>query len=304
MRLSRLVVRCLAPGVLAVPMSGCTTLASGFGAQPPGINRYSFRECLGANGFFTDHALIGLPAANYRDRLTRRRSSKHGGTAIADLNDAAFAVSAAARIREGLFPHLQYADSLAREEAGYDAGIADEAHNRPYIVNAEGAASGTSGAMMAPPSMGLPPRPDVAINRYVDCYLAPLGRDEPGLSTTGDYDLEGRLLRAHLLLAMLMAFGTELVASVPGPHQAEQATRLLGHVRGAELSLRSASTNMNGELRRPAVLEGWAAVPPPDAAASGAPAAAIAQTKAADAAVLLDVPEDRAGAMPLLRWYG
>lgn len=277
--------------ILAIT-SGCTTLGTGFIQAPPGLHKNSFRECLAANGFFTDTALIGTSRQNY----VRRHASREPriAPALDTMSDAEFALLSAGTIREGLFPHQQYGQRETGD--GFVEAISDPVYNRPYINNLEGGQYETGRDTRTVPSAGVPSRLDVPVNRYLDCYLAPVGRDEEAPST-GDYDMEGRLLRAHILLAMLTSFSAELVTSTPSKRQPEEAARLLAHVREAELTVRSASPVMNASLRRVLIagspgIAKIAAVEPVEAD----PGSNEVRT--------LVFPADRAGALPVLRWQG
>lgn len=283
---------------ISASLSGCTTLATGFVQAPPGLNKNSFRECLADNGFLTDTALIGGSKHNFERRHADRPPQVT--PELDTMSDARFAVLTARIIRAGLFPHQQFGDDTEGAGNGFATGISDPIHNRPYVNNLEGIPYQSGSNMHFPPLAGPPPRLDVPVNRYLDCYLAPVGRDEQTPST-GDFDLEGRLLRAHVLLTMLTAFAAELVTSTPSKRQAEEATRLLSHVREAELALRSASPVMNADLRRLLVK------PPAGLALRLAAVAAVEPADAdpvSDQARTLVLPADRAGALPILRWQG
>lgn len=284
--------RVLALVAISMLLSSCTTLATGVVHAPPGLNRNSFQECLAANGFLTDTALIGTSRKNYLARHAGRKPRI--SPALDAMGDAEFAMLSARIIRAGLFPHQQYGGGAAGD--GFVEAVSDPIHNRPYINNLEGTPYETGRDTRTVPAAGVPSRLDVPVNRYLDCYLAPVGRDEQAPST-GDYDLEGRLLRAHILLAMLTSFGAELVTSTPSKRQAEEATRLLSHVREAELAVRSASPVMNADLRR-ALIVGRArtaevALVEPEGVDPGS-----------DQVATLILPADRAGALPMLRWQG
>lgn len=303
----------------ALALAGCTTVATGVLADPQGVNPHSYRWCLARNGFLTDHALVGMAGQDYARRHAADRPRAASPVDLTRVDDARFVALTARIIRDGLFPHLQYGgDLVATPAAAPGAYVAEAVRSRPYMVNEEGASYDKDRSTLVPPPVGTPSRPDLPVNRFLDCYLAPVGLDEGEFSATGDYDLEGRLLRAHVLLAMLTAYGAELVTSRASSRQPEEAARLLGHVRDAELSLRAASVVMNPNLRqwafnarrlrtiapaKPAGAKNGAGKKdrPPTPAESAAPKDGAAADPVADA-VAIDVPLDRAGATPLLRW--
>lgn len=204
------------------------------------------------------------------------------------MSPATFTALSARTIHRGLFPRVQYGDGATwnSEEGGPAARlIAEERYNRPYVALDEGedyAAYLARKQPLSAPRPGDTARPDVAVNRYLDCYIAPVGPDRDGLAEGGDYDLEGRLLRAHVLLTMLASYGTELVSTHSGKRAPEHAARLLGHIRDAELSLRSASLVTNDALL----------------------AVATQRNRAQVTAKTLLAVQDRAGATTQRRWDG
>lgn len=310
-------------------VSSCTTLATKITVAPPGINRFSFRECLYRQGFFAGTALTDLSATdfNYRRALETQAALAQGRhlppppdlpdgplKRINGMSDAAFVFETASILHASLFPHLQYNDVGDHRPFAGDAVVADPVYNRPYVADLW--ATGDGRYETTAPGPAMPHRLDFKVNRYLDCYLGPVGTDEE-VSVTGDYDREGRLLRAHMLLAMLTAYGTELVTSAPGKQQTAQAATLLAHIRDAELALRSSSAIMNEALRETydtmKTTDGLPVVSDPDArpAAAATPAipipipAAPAPAPAnpiANATRLVE-PFDRGGQFPGLRWY-
>jgi len=290
-------------------LGGCNTISAGFVKSAPGVNAHSFRECLISNSFFTARPLIGISKEHYVDRHLKAEStaqdiSRQKTPDIANLPDGLFVILVGKTIREGLFPLQQYGDprAMTAGTAGYDEPISDPSHNRPYLNNLAGGSYQAGNLLSVVPAPGEPHGLSLPVNRYLDCYVGPVGKDEPGRSVSGDYDREGRLLRAHILLTMLAAYGTELVTSVPSKRQSEDAARLLGHIRDAELALRSASLITNLDARRTAIANQLAT----PLAKDGTALQGTTQTagNAADQAVLLETFSDFAGATPQLRWYG
>lgn len=253
---------------------------------------HSFRECLLSNGFFTDTALLGRSRelAEARWRAAATRSAPRPLRDIAGMSDPAFFALTARTIRTGLFPRLQLGEGIAwTEQEGGDGAraVAEESYNGPYAIVSEGGAYDAAASPLAAPRPGPPPqRPDIAVNRYLDCYIAPVGTDVFGSGSAaaedGDYDMEGRLLRAHLLLTMIASYGAELVSTGSGKRAPGHAARLLGHVRDAEMSLRMVSVVANDSLLQAAVLQRWAEQSGP----------------------MLRVAQDRAGVSLARRWDG
>jgi hypothetical protein len=115
------------------------------------------------------------------------------------------------------------------------------------------------------PSPAYPGAQDWRLNRFLDCYIAPVGGPNATISPAqhdmmplvaaekGDQDIEGRLLRGHILLTLLTQYGTELIVSHPSRKQVAQAELLLGHVKDAETSLRGASLIMSEDMRSKAL---------------------------------------------------
>lgn len=237
----------LAAGVLSA-LAGCTTLATGVLVSPPGVHKYSFRECLIGNGFFTPTALVGTSLENYEGRHAKDTRHYPIMTALSGMNDGEFIALSAKNIYGGLMPHQQFG-------GGADAAaVADGVGARPYALNIAGE---PYGKIAGKPVTGAPgvgddgTLPEFALNRYLDCYIAPVGDEpdsqSPGLlkSNRGDIDGEGRLLRAHILLAVLAAYGTELVTSHASAKQPAYAAMLLKDIANAELELRIASRLIN-----------------------------------------------------------
>lgn len=331
-------------------LASCTTLATKIAVTPPGINRFSFRECLYRQGFFAGTALTGLSATDSNDRrkIAIQRVLSEGRRPppppdpvngpikrIDGMSDAEFVLESANILHASLFPHLQYNDVNDQRPFAGDSFIGDPVYNRPYVADVW--ATGDGRYETTAPGAAIPHRLDFKVNRYLDCYLGPVGTDEE-ISVTGDHDREGRLLRAHMLLAMLTAYGTELVTSAPGKQQTAEAATLLAHVRDAELALRSSSAIMNEALReaydKMKIADNLPVVSDPDAKAAAeikpapvpkpkpkpklkakakvaAPApspnsATTAAPSPADpiaSATRLVEPFDRGGQFPGLRWY-
>ena len=238
-------------------LTSCTTLATGITAQPPGIHPNSFRACLLDNGFFTPTALVGQAKTDYEaehhedTRWIRTREK------ILKMPGPAFIALTAQIMRDDLMPHLQY--------GGADQGGGDVSHllrasaNRPYGENREGKPDPDKDgyAKKDVPSEGDREMSEISVNRYLDCYLAPVGHEPvadentPGLlsNNDGDLDLEGRMLRAHILLTLAAGYGAELLSARPSSNLAARAERLLTHVRAAEEAIRSSSPVMNPTLR-------------------------------------------------------
>jgi hypothetical protein len=248
--------------VLAAPaLSSCTTLATGIVSQPPGINRYSFRACLLDNGFFTPTALTDVASRDYVDRHRGDTDEAHSRADMMTVSDAAFIARTARTMRDDLMPHLQYERS-PEGVAKMASALLDPSLNRPYGQNREGERYPERGfAKTTVPAVGSDAIPENSVNRYLDCYLAPVGHEAAGdeplagfiSPNDGDYDVEGRMLRAHILLALAANYGAELLSARPSANLATRAERLLIHVRSAEEAIRAASPVMNPTLR--AVLE-------------------------------------------------
>lgn len=312
-----------ATAVLAtsVSLGGCTTIGSGVVTGPPGINKYAFRECLLDNGFYSHQALSGIAAADWRrrhqDPKFAARDLRHPtpeARTLLEESSANFVLRSSKIIANGLMPSLQYwqpgdrrSGTGAAETSGAAAfddtrGEEDHGRNLPYVL------------MPAPrdypehPQNGIDDfakggadRPDWRLNRFLDCYIAPVGAPDalkaatgvPGLSAqNGDDDIEGRLLRAHILLTLLTRFGTQLIVSHPGKKQVTQAELLLGHVAEAEKALRSASLVWNAELRAQAAGTRLLTV---DDQAGG---------HDIDKASTLTLSDGIDDLQPVLRWYG
>lgn len=262
----------------SVSLAGCTTIGSGVVTGPPGINKYAFRECLLDNGFYSHQALSGIAAADWRrrhqDRKFAARDFRHPtpeARKLLEESSANFVLRSSKIIANGLMPSLQYWQATDRRSGNGAADLPDAAafddtrgeddlgRNLPYVL--------MPAARDYPehPQKGIgdfaegrADRPDWRLNRFLDCYIAPVGAPDSLTTATGvprlwaqngDDDIEGRLLRAHILLTLLTRFGTQLVVSHPSKKQVAQAELLLGHVAEAEKTLRSASLVWNDELR-------------------------------------------------------
>jgi hypothetical protein len=233
---------------------GCTTLAAKLELGPPGVNVVSFRECLLDRGFYSPRALTGIAAKDWQRRhgkppehdappwmkpakplLTREE--------LLYQKPAAFVFKAAAIISDGLMPALEYDAETGPPFPDAKRGSNPESPYRNVRAPDPYPWPGTKDVPDNPGS-GRNPQPDWRLNRFLDCYIGPVGPNDGSL-TAGDSDVEGRLLRGHILLALLSKFGTELVLSHPSRRQVAQAELLLGHIADAETSLRSASLVMN-----------------------------------------------------------
>ncbi|MBX9886027.1 MAG: hypothetical protein K2X68_13760 [Novosphingobium sp.] len=235
-------------------LTACTTLSTGVLVSPPGVNKYSFRECLVTSGFFTPTPLRGLSYDNYVLRHAKDTRKYPPLADVYKMGDGPFIALSAKTIYGGLMPHQQFGgEQTDRPVAG---NVADGSGGRPYVLNR----SGGSYALLAEKSVQEVPDPisepdqfDFALNRYLDCYIGPVGSESadaaPGLlaPNNGDVDLEGRLLRAHVLLAILAAYGTELVTSHASAKQPAYAALLLKDIANAEIELRISSQLVNNE---------------------------------------------------------
>lgn len=282
MRKHALVLVTIAATLCSSVLSGCTTIASGVAVGPPGVNRYSFRECLLDNGFYTPTALTGIALQDYRYRhVDKPAEPTPTRQQLLEQNGATFVIGATRIIGNGLMPSVEYwppvaAETLAGPVTAPDAldsdgdgtrggtgGRQDAGVNAPYVLipaapkfltpvftNPKGAnPSGDDqfATNLTEPDATSATRPDWKLNRFLDCYVAPVGAGAwPG--EKGDDDVEGRLLRGHILLTMLAQFGTELVISHPSRRQVAQAELLLGHITDAERALRSGSLVINDAL--------------------------------------------------------
>jgi hypothetical protein len=212
-----------AVAVAGLALSGCTTIASGVLDAPPGVNKYSFRGCLLENGFYSPHHLTGIAAT---DRDLRHSPPGKAPKPLPDRRywlertSPAFIANATKIIGDGLMPAVQYTGAID------PAGAARIKFNEPYVLMTDpGPYPGDK-----PLASGY----DWRLNRFLDCYVAPVDDD----------DVEGRLLRAHILLVLLTQFGKELIVSHASSKQVTQAELLLGHVVDAEKALRDASVIM------------------------------------------------------------
>lgn len=306
-------------------LAGCTTISSGVVAGPPGINQYSFRECLLDNGFYSRQALSGIALADWERRhadprfaARDRRHPNPTARVLLEESSAAFVQRSARILIDGLMPSLEYWQAEDRPtpdgaRAGRPApalrgapGYADGGRNLPYVQIPEPVpypeqpAQGL-GDFLRP--QGASERPDWRLNRFLDCYLAPVGGADPALAAdpaaapgwnrNGDEDGEGRLLRAHILLTLLTRFGTQLIVSHPGKRQVAQAELLLGHVAEAEKALRTASLVWSPELR--ARFPAGAIVLTDD---HGKPTGDV------EAAASFTLAGENGRVQPVLRWYG
>lgn len=338
-------------------LSGCVTLASGVAVSPPDINKISFRECLLDRGFYSYDPLTGIALLDWRYRHDPARGDRRKDKPRDQLDryrwleqsDAEFVLQAAERISSGVLPAQEYRDwrtagrsRAVRDGSAAPAGrlsLADYGSNYPYVSqgapqrypvprNPSDPVPGPDGS----PSLAYEGGTNWRLNRFLDCYIAPVGiralayeEEDParserssddgsagaskragpaagggehdpadmaddgepaGLREHGDMDVEGRLLRGHILLALLAQYGTELVVSRPSRRQVAQAELLLGHIKDAETSLRKGSIVVDAKQRAyvaklKGVLTGLDAagteidLTPPDAKA--APAAAPAK---------------------------
>ena len=271
--------------VLAL-LPGCTTIASRIAVAPPDINKVSFRECLLDRGFYSYDPLTGVALRDWHYRhdptLAGRRhsGSTKAGDRLAWLeqSDGRFVATAAERIADGVMPAQEYWDRRTSDRTTASGGEAeavdgaaphydDRGLNHPYVaqgapqrypipVDRSGAAPAIAAAT---PSVAYGEGVNWRLNRFLDCYVAPVGVADAGpvadamapagLREYGDEDIEGRLLRGHILLALLTQYGTELIVTHPSRRQVAQAELLLGHVKDAEISLRRSSVVMDEERR-------------------------------------------------------
>lgn len=272
--------------LLFIPLCGCTTIASRVAVVPPGTNKYSFRECLLDRGFYSYDALTGIAFRDWGYRHEHPRFKKDK-TALKDRfdwleqSDGAFVANSAKIISEGLMPSQQFWDPALtdaephpqtedRTASGAELHFDDRRLGRPYVSQAApqrypipSAAGDKKAGLVAganKPSIAYAEGMNWRLNRFLDCYIAPVGilpsdavKFDPmapaGLGEYGDDDIEGRLLRGHILLALLTRYGTEIVVSHASKKQVAQAEMLLGHVKDAEISLRRASLVMDEKTR-------------------------------------------------------
>ncbi len=234
----------------AVALSGCTLLSTGFAVAPPGVNQTSFRECLLDNGFYTPTPLTGIARDDwfYRHAAgepdpTRTRKE------LLDQNGPAFVAGATKIISNGLMPAVQYwpptsatADTKGIDENGIGAPYVPIPAPGPY--KSAGDTPDHFDRRISDAVATSKDRPDWKLNRFLDCYIGPVGAGV-WAPVRGDEDLEGRLLRGHILLTLLTQYGTELIVSHPSRRQVAQAELLLGHIVEAERTLREASAVMN-----------------------------------------------------------
>jgi hypothetical protein len=278
----------------ALLLSGCTLIASRVAITPPGVNKYSFRECLLARSFYSPPALTGIALRDWYYRhgqpgFVRKGPEKEPTRYdILEQKDGAFVATAAGLIAEGMMPSVEFWDPRVTDPQTPDSAVSaanayydDKGLNTPYVdapapqqydYSADPAASGAIGPQKRP-SPGFAGARDWRLNRFLDCYIAPVGGPAATIPSTphdlspliaaekGDEDIEGRLLRGHILLALLTQYGTELIVSHPSRRQVAQAELLLGHVKDAETSLRGASLIMSEDSRAKA-LKGASALLP------------------------------------------
>jgi hypothetical protein len=250
-------------------LPGCTTALSGVAAGPPGVNVYSFRECLLDKGFYSQHVLTGIALQDWKDLHeaggpvgTSLNKPMPSRAAILEQNPAVFVARASTIIADGLMPGQEYAGEERAMSAVPAAGAApvvfdDGRVNLPYRLLADPGPypvgkDGITAPTSRDPALGRVGHPDWRLNRFLDCYIGPVGpaSEAAGVALDDDDDIEGRLLRAHILLTLLTEYGMELVVSHPGSRQVGQAEFLLGHVVEAETALRSASLIMTPATRQ------------------------------------------------------
>jgi hypothetical protein len=270
----------------ALLLSGCTLITSRVAIAPPGVNKYSFRECLLARSFYSPPALTGIALRDWYYRhgqpgFVRRGPEKEPSRYdILEQKDGAFVATAAGLIAEGMMPSVEFWDPRVTDPNTADTPAStansyydDKGLNTPYVdapapQQYDYSADPAGGGAIDPqkrPSPGYAGARDWRLNRFLDCYIAPVGGPAATLPATphdmtpiiaaekGDEDLEGRLLRGHILLTLLAQYGTELIVSHPSRRQVAQAELLLGHVKDAETSLRGASLIMSEETRAKAL---------------------------------------------------
>lgn len=234
-------------------LASCTTLTTGITSSPPGIHKDSFRECLLENRFFSPTALVGDALTDYNRRHQSDTGHSPDRDRIMKMSGAEFSLLTTKIIGADLLPHQQFGGGASAKE------LREPSLARPYgqnlATNERYPDSGYPDSV--PPQPGSGPMPQSAVNRYLDCYIGPVGHEpasdanNPGLlaSNDGDDDIEGRLLRAHILLALTASYGAELLSSRPAANLATRAEQLLTHVRAAEAAIRSASPVMNPAQR-------------------------------------------------------
>lgn len=286
---------------IALLLGSCTTLSTGILASPPGVNHYSFRECLLDDGFFTPSALAGIAKQDYQQRHMGDASFTPTRAAYLEMSNLGFIRVTATRFFDGLLSHQQFGDDLQGGPGDTNRSLLDTQGDRPYGVNIAGErpypAAGFPNA--EPPASDSDANlPENQMNRYLDCYIAPVGPENvdshPGLlnPNEGDYDIEGRLLRAHILLAMLAQYGTNLVISHSSPKQPAYAAMLLKDITNAEMELRLASPVMNTD-----VLAKYQIIPKPEIAQTDDHGKTITTTTA-----ISYLTDDFGGAQQTLRW--
>lgn len=255
--------------LVALQISGCTTVATRVAVVPPSTNKNSFRECLLDRGFYSYDALTGIPLRDWHYRHNDSRfddlKDREDRYALLEQNDGAFVIRATRIIAAGLMPTEQYSDPRVTDTVSRGAAnFADKGVNHPYVDEAAPqrypipksvAGAAPVEGEVAKPSIGYAEGMNWRLNRFLDCYIAPVGMtpspgksDRPlypeapaGLHEHGDEDIEGRLLRGHILLTLLAQYGTELIISHPSGRQVAQAELLLGHIKDAETALRRSS---------------------------------------------------------------
>lgn len=250
MALARWAAWPLALIVPIVALPGCTLLSTGFAVAPPGVNRTSFRECLLDSGFYTPTALTGIARDDwfYRHAADKPLPTKTRQQLL-DQNGSAFVAGATRIIADGLMPSVQYWPSTAATAA--TQGLDEKGIGAPYVpIPGPGPFKNSTDNPalfergISDPVATSKDRPDWKLNRYLDCYVGPVGAGV-WAPVGGDADVEGRLLRGHILLALLTQYGTELIVSHPSRRQVAQAELLLGHIVEAERTLREASAVMD-----------------------------------------------------------
>lgn len=234
-------------------LASCTTIATGVTSHPPGIHPGSFRECLLDNGFFTPTALAGTSKRDFEDKHVEDKGATKSRKDIMGLPGPEFTALTARIMRNDLMPHLQYGGETANGD------LLNPSLNRPYAENIEGPgyAEGGFSRRTAPDTGGDKALAEIAVNRYLDCYLGPVGHESQSdalnagklAANDGDDDIEGRMLRAHILLTLAANYGAELLSSRPSANLASRAERLLTHVRDAEEAIRLSSPVMNSAMR-------------------------------------------------------
>lgn len=204
--LRRLPIFMLAGAGLAL-LSGCTSFQ--LGMAPPGTSSLQFRKCLVTRGFIPKN---GNQLKAFDPAAAAVLGSKDWDTGnIAEMPVGSYIAFTAIRLRSGLVAQRKL-------PATADA---------PVEIGAEW-----------------------PINRYLDCYVdivgpAPVPPTPTIAAEIRDRDVEGRVLRGHMLLAALSRYGAAVIASHPGGVKPQRAAKLFQDIRQAELALRSASPVMN-----------------------------------------------------------